>query len=673
MKPMGTLSRLIAIALYSTLCLGTTTPVPPELGPFMPESTSTIICFKDLAGLEKRVLDILNDANPEAAAMISGTIPTTLLESFIVTKGRLELSKPMYVAILAPAKDGVEGVLPDIRLFLQVSGTDSAPSAYPPFASATAIGNSPWIVVATTLELTASKTAASKLMTTMPEGDLTVNISQVPAMVRPALDGALESLPDQLEGIARETLTNSKTLALSLTLQDDTLELTASSRRTEAPAAMTATDAQMRDALGKMLTAGAFAAVAVSPFQANSLLQERLSQNSKQSKPDEILAQITSELLSMARGPVAFGVTAPSAAQPSFTTADSTSGDSPLRYLVTMNIEEATVVTAQIVKAMEAADDAGLLPVTAAGGSSPTSAAWTINRTNGEPPLSFATVARAHAVTMSVAPSAAEARVGAERCSTVPARAIEDAPSGWLDGCFAAARVDLRTASQIQAASDRRAGRTNSYLLLPPGDAVPILGCMRNTRGSASSTATVDLKFRCDIRDVARLIRDTRSVEPWEVLAAARAGDMSRLHRFISLAPGNFELNHVGSGPYDQSPLMSAARGGHIEAMQALLDAGVSTSLTNRSGYSPLMAASESRQPEAVNFLLKLGGDVNTSTTEGRTALFYAVRNCDAPTVKVLLAAGAKITAKIRELPGLKANACNEVRELLNLPLQADS
>ncbi|HYI81639.1 MAG TPA: ankyrin repeat domain-containing protein, partial [Acetobacteraceae bacterium] len=83
--------------------------------------------------------------------------------------------------------------------------------------------------------------------------------------------------------------------------------------------------------------------------------------------------------------------------------------------------------------------------------------------------------------------------------------------------------------------------------------------------------------------------------------------------------------------PGDMTPLMFAAREGHVETARLLLDAGADLHASDKNGITPLfMAISNNRIPMA-RFLVERGADINAKDWYGRTPLFAAVeiRNVD--------------------------------------------
>ena len=121
---------------------------------------------------------------------------------------------------------------------------------------------------------------------------------------------------------------------------------------------------------------------------------------------------------------------------------------------------------------------------------------------------------------------------------------------------------------------------------------------------------------------------------------------LAAMHRF-DIAPLKLLLEK-GADPNiasinRQTPLMSAARGGNVEAMELLLAKKADPLAVAGSGAVPLMAAAASRNPEAVKLLLEHGGDVNAKTKRNQTAIFGAASRGAEDVVKLLLEQGAEV------------------------------
>jgi len=112
------------------------------------------------------------------------------------------------------------------------------------------------------------------------------------------------------------------------------------------------------------------------------------------------------------------------------------------------------------------------------------------------------------------------------------------------------------------------------------------------------------------------------------------------------------------------TPLVYAARAGHIEAARVLLEAGADVNQVTRYGWSPLLAATHNRNYRMGKFLIEHGADVNIANKGGWTPLYLATDNRnleggDYPTrtpdmddleyIKLLLDSGADPNAQLIE------------------------
>jgi ankyrin repeat protein len=83
--------------------------------------------------------------------------------------------------------------------------------------------------------------------------------------------------------------------------------------------------------------------------------------------------------------------------------------------------------------------------------------------------------------------------------------------------------------------------------------------------------------------------------------------------------------------PGDMTPLMFAAREGHVDAARLLLDAGADVHAVDKNGITPLLMAIGSNRIPAARLLVERGADIHAKDWYGRTPLFGAVeiRNVD--------------------------------------------
>jgi len=120
--------------------------------------------------------------------------------------------------------------------------------------------------------------------------------------------------------------------------------------------------------------------------------------------------------------------------------------------------------------------------------------------------------------------------------------------------------------------------------------------------------------------------------------------------------------------PGAKTPLLYAAREGHVDIVRLLLDAGANLEQADADGVTPLLIALMNEHAEAASFLVERGANVNAMDWYGQSPLFVAVdvRNLDVsgPTrdngvdreafyrvAELLLNRGANPNARTREFP----------------------
>lgn len=120
--------------------------------------------------------------------------------------------------------------------------------------------------------------------------------------------------------------------------------------------------------------------------------------------------------------------------------------------------------------------------------------------------------------------------------------------------------------------------------------------------------------------------------------------------------------------PGAKTPLLYAAREGHIEVARLLLDAGAPIEQADADGVTPLLSAVLNEHAELASFLIDRGANVNASDWYGQTPLFCAVdvRNLDVSgasrdngidreafyrLAELLLMRGANPNARTKEFP----------------------
>jgi ankyrin repeat protein len=135
------------------------------------------------------------------------------------------------------------------------------------------------------------------------------------------------------------------------------------------------------------------------------------------------------------------------------------------------------------------------------------------------------------------------------------------------------------------------------------------------------------------------------------------------------------EQGYRGPIPGDMTPLMFAAREGHVEAARLLLDGGSNVNAVDKNDINPLFMAISSNRIPMARFLIERGANINALDWYGRTPLFAAVemRNVDLhyttfehmvtaedrkailEFIGFLLEKGAEPNIRVKEVPPLRS------------------
>ncbi len=136
---------------------------------------------------------------------------------------------------------------------------------------------------------------------------------------------------------------------------------------------------------------------------------------------------------------------------------------------------------------------------------------------------------------------------------------------------------------------------------------------------------------------------------PAEALrAAAESGDVDAAKAQLALPSMSKRLiDSVDSGYFGGTALSFAAEGGHEAIVEALLAAGASADLADRSGYSPLHLAARRGHTGCVQLLLNGGAPPDARDGQKQTPLHLCVNKgqSDGGVLSLLLDSGASINA----------------------------
>ena len=123
---------------------------------------------------------------------------------------------------------------------------------------------------------------------------------------------------------------------------------------------------------------------------------------------------------------------------------------------------------------------------------------------------------------------------------------------------------------------------------------------------------------------------------------------------------------------YRSSALHFAVVGGNCEAVQVLLEAGLSPNQRNCYGETALHWACKLDQPEMVKMFIRYGGEVDLSDAEGNTPLHWAAEYDQLGIAKILLNLGASpdlrndrnlTPCQLARLEEVSAPTCNILKQ----------
>jgi ankyrin repeat protein len=135
----------------------------------------------------------------------------------------------------------------------------------------------------------------------------------------------------------------------------------------------------------------------------------------------------------------------------------------------------------------------------------------------------------------------------------------------------------------------------------------------------------------------------SKITDRWPVLALVAADR----HRGVAELLGSEEIDLDAEGDnYNTTLLMVAARRGHGDLVELLLNAGAEINAKGHFGSTALMIAAEHGRKDMVELLLNAGADVHAKTEYGSTALTKAVEHDQEEIVELLLDRGADIHGK---------------------------
>lgn len=171
-----------------------------------------------------------------------------------------------------------------------------------------------------------------------------------------------------------------------------------------------------------------------------------------------------------------------------------------------------------------------------------------------------------------------------------------------------------------------------------------------NTPQPDGATALHWAAYRDDLETAAQLIKAGAKVDAtndYGVTPLSLASTFARGALVDALLTAGANPNLAL--PSGETPLMTAARAGRVDAIKALLAHQAAIGATeNTKGQTALMWAVSDRRLDAVRTLLEAGATVNAASASGFTPLMFSARAGDVDLTRLLIAKGAKVndTAK---------------------------
>jgi ankyrin repeat protein len=180
-----------------------------------------------------------------------------------------------------------------------------------------------------------------------------------------------------------------------------------------------------------------------------------------------------------------------------------------------------------------------------------------------------------------------------------------------------------------------------------------------------ASRANVRARERARAQDALMWAAAQGHTEIVRALIAAGADIAARSSARRQLVNTTGNADYIGVMDVEQggfTPLLFAARSGHLAAARVLVSAGANVNDTAADGSSALVIAAHSGHTELALFLLEQDADPNAAGS-GYAALHIAVRRGDLDVVKALIARGADPNARL-----IKATPARRLSDDVSLP-----
>jgi hypothetical protein len=138
--------------------------------------------------------------------------------------------------------------------------------------------------------------------------------------------------------------------------------------------------------------------------------------------------------------------------------------------------------------------------------------------------------------------------------------------------------------------------------------------------------------------DSAKVIGSAAKLGPGLLVDAAKDGDTKMVRELVA---AGVDVNHTKEGDEGRTALFKAAREGHLDTVQALIDAGADVDKEKTDGGTPLTIAAYEGHLEVVKVLVGAKANVNKSLNSGITPLKNANYNKHTSVIEYLKSVGA--------------------------------
>jgi hypothetical protein len=122
-----------------------------------------------------------------------------------------------------------------------------------------------------------------------------------------------------------------------------------------------------------------------------------------------------------------------------------------------------------------------------------------------------------------------------------------------------------------------------------------------------------------------------------DLLLASKEGDADRVLALLRSGADPNARDATGC-----TPLINAALGCKVEAVQRLLSGGASVNARDEDGDTALASAASNGCTSVVRMLVRKGAEIDTKNNDGYSALLLATARGQVPTVRILLASHAR-------------------------------